>query len=54
MFKIKGDNTNYLLDNQEDTIDPALFKVLILVLSGSATQRSVKEALKKARRRQKK
>ena len=27
VWEVKGDKTNYLLDNQAETIDPALFRV---------------------------
>jgi len=50
MFKVKGDNTNYLLDNHEQSIDPKMFEVLALVLSGRASQRSIKEAFKKVKK----
>jgi len=49
-FKVKGDSSNYLLDNHNQTVDPTDFRVLALALSGSATQRSIKEALRKVRR----
>ena len=26
-WQVKGDNTNYLMDNHKQTIDPAMFKV---------------------------
>jgi len=50
MFKVKGDSTNYLLDNHEQSIDPKMFQVIALVLSGRASQRSIKEALRKVRK----
>lgn len=50
MFKVTGDRTNYLLDHHTHTVDPSVFKLLVLVLSGHATTRSVKEAMRKARK----